>query len=59
MARGESDFQGDPEGLLRSLEFENLAQSRSMGIRFALQATGEMEARITAIRHMLREELAD
>ncbi len=59
MARGESDFQGDPEGLLRSLEFENLAQSRSMGIRFALQAAGEMEARITAIRHMLREELAD
>ena len=59
MARGESDFTGNPAGLLRSLEFENLAQNRLMGIRFALLAADDMAARIASIRQMLREELAN
>jgi len=59
MARGESDFTGNPAGLLRSLEFENLAQNRLMGIRFTLLAADNMDARIASIRQMLREELAN
>ena len=58
MAKGESDFVGNPGGMLRSLEFENLVQNRLMGIGFSLLAAGRMAPRIAAIRNMLREELA-
>jgi len=57
MARGESDFRGDPAGLLRSLEFENLAQYRLMGLRFSLAAADEVGQRIAEVREMLRKEL--
>jgi len=57
MARGESDFRGDPVGLLRSLEFENLAQYRLMGLRFSLLAADGVGRKITAIREMLHEEI--
>jgi len=58
MARGDSDFRGDPAGLLRSLEFENLAQNRLMGLRFSLRAAAVVGERITAIRGLLQRELA-
>ena len=57
MAKGESEFVENPTVLLRSLEFENLAQNRLMGIRFTLLGTDAMEERITAIREMLEAEL--
>lgn len=57
MARGESDFSGDVGGLLRSLEFENLAQNRLMGIRFSLLAAEEIGERIAVIRQMLGDQL--
>lgn len=59
MARGESDFSGDPEGLMRSLEFENLAQNRLMGIRFSLLTAETIAQRIASIRAMLREQLGE
>ena len=57
MATGESEFVGNPTGLLRSLRFENLAQNRLMGIRFTLQGTDSMSVTIAAIREMLNVEL--
>ena len=57
MARGESDFIADPIALVRSLEFENLAQNRLMGIRFSLLAAEGVGGRIAAIRELLAEEL--
>jgi len=59
MARGESDFRGDPGGLMRSLEFENLAQNRLMGISFSLLAAEAIAERIDSIRAMLREQLGN
>ncbi len=44
----------NPGGLLRSLEFENLVQDRWMRIRFTLSKAATMDARIAAIRHLLR-----
>ena len=57
MARGDSDFDGDSSVLMRSLEFENLAQNRLMGTRFSLLAADEMAQRIGSIRELLRTEL--
>jgi len=59
MARGQSDFSGDPVGVLRSLEFENLVQNRMMGIQFARGAADEMATRISTIRDLLEKELSD
>jgi hypothetical protein len=57
LARGESDFTANPTALVRSLEFENLAQNRLMGITFALEAAAGVGGEIAAIRELLDEEL--
>jgi len=57
LATGDSDFAVDPTGLVRSLEFENLAQNRLMGIRFSLLTADRVEGRIAAIRALLEQEL--
>lgn len=57
MATGESGFVGDPGGLMRSMEFENLAQNRLMGIRFEKLVAEEMAHRIASVRALIGAEL--
>ena len=52
-----TEFAGNPTGLLRSLQFENLVQNRLMGIGFTLQGTDRMSATIASIRDMLGREI--
>jgi len=59
MARGQSDFEGDAAGLMTSMEFENLAQYRLMGLRFSLAAADEVGEKIAAIRQLLQKEIGN
>jgi hypothetical protein len=55
--RGASDFAGDPGGVLRSLEFENLIQNRLMNTEFQIDGLNGLQDHVDLILRLVREEL--
>ncbi len=54
---GASQFDSDVEGLLQSLEFENLIQGKLTGLAFMEGSTRDLQGLITSIRAILDLEL--
>ncbi len=54
---GATRFDSDVEGLLRSLEFENLIQGKLTNLAFMEGSTRDVQGLITSIRAILDLEL--
>ena len=57
LATGESSFGNHRPTVLRSMEFENLVQTRLMGIRFTLLAMDDVGEFILSVRRSIEVEL--